>query len=115
MKNMKEEKVQIGEFEELVLLVTAILHENAYGVRVMDEIMAQTGRKANISGVHTALDRLEKKGYLSSYLGGATSERGGRRKRYFKVTNLGVQVLDINQRVRNSLFSQIPKVLFDQQ
>ncbi|WP_421877887.1 PadR family transcriptional regulator [Marinoscillum sp.] len=112
MKNMGEEKVQLGEFEELVLLITAILNENAYGVRVMDEIEAQTGRKANISGVHTALDRLEKKGYLKSYQGGATAERGGRRKRFFKVTDLGVQVLEINHQVRNALFSQIPKVLF---
>ena len=108
---MGEEKVQLGEFEELVLLITAILHENAYGVKVLDEIAVQTGRKANISGVHTALDRLEKKGYLKSYLGGATSERGGRRKRFFKVTDLGVQVLEINHRVRNTLFEQIPKVL----
>ncbi|WP_258099906.1 PadR family transcriptional regulator [Marinoscillum pacificum] len=108
---MEEEKVQLGEFEELVLLITAILHENAYGVKVLDEIASQTGRKANISGVHTALDRLEKKGYLESYLGGATAERGGRRKRFFKVTNLGIQVLEINHRVRNTLFSQIPEAL----
>ncbi|MAE85373.1 MAG: PadR family transcriptional regulator [Flammeovirgaceae bacterium] len=108
---MGEEKVQLGEFEELVLLITAILHENAYGVKVLDEIESQTGRKANISGVHTALDRLEKKGYLRSYLGGATAERGGRRKRYFKVTDLGIQVLEINHKVRNSLFNQIPAVL----
>ncbi len=108
---MNEAKIQLGEFEELVLLITAILHENAYGVRVLDEIAVQTGRKANISGVHTALDRLEKKGYLKSYLGGATSERGGRRKRYFRVTELGVQVLEINHQVRNNLFDQIPKVL----
>lgn len=100
--------MQLGEFEELVLLITAILHENAYGVKVLDEIAEQTGRKANISGVHTALDRLEKKGYLKSYLGGATSERGGRRKRFFKVTDLGIQVLEINHRVRNTLFNQIP-------
>lgn len=108
---MKEEKVQLGEFEELVLLISAILHESAYGVRVMDEISEQTGRNVNISAVHTALDRLEKKGYLSSYMGGATAERGGRRKRFFKVTSLGVQVLEINKRVRNALFDQIPKSL----
>lgn len=108
---MSSEKVQIGEFEELVLLVTAILHEEAYGVRVMDELAVQTGRNVNISGVHTALDRLEKKGYLSSYMGGATTERGGRSKRYFKVTDLGVQVLEINRKVRNALYAQIPKVL----
>ena len=61
------ERVQIGEFEELVLLITAILYGNAYGVNVMDEILEQTGRKINISAVHTALDRLDKKGFLASY------------------------------------------------
>ena len=111
---MGESKVQIGEFEEIVLLITAILHEEAYAVKVMEEIKSQTDRKANISGVHTAMDRLEKKGYLQSYMGGATTERGGRRKRFFKVTNLGVQVLEINKRVRNALFDQIPSFVIDQ-
>lgn len=76
-----------------MLLIIAILHENAYGVHFMGEVMNQTGRKVNISAVHTAMDRLEKKGFLSSYMGGATAERGGRRKRYFNVTNLGIQAL----------------------
>ena len=108
---MGEERVQLGEFEELVLMITAILHEQAYGVKVMDEILEQTGRKVNISAVHTALDRLEKKGFLSSYTGGATAERGGRSKRFFKVSNLGIQALQINHRQRNTLFEQIPEVL----
>ncbi|MEM9328976.1 MAG: PadR family transcriptional regulator [Bacteroidota bacterium] len=107
------QRVQIGEFEELVLLVTAILQGEAYGVNVMDEIGRQTGRKVNISAVHTALDRLDKKGFLQSYTGGATSERGGRRKRYFKVTNLGLQAIEINRKLRNSLYDQIPAVVFD--
>ncbi len=106
------ERVQLGEFEELVLLISAILHENGYGVSVMDEIKRQTGRKVNISAVHTALDRLEKKNFLSSYMGGSTAERGGRSKRYFKVTNLGIQAIEINKQMRNELFDQIPKVLF---
>lgn len=110
---MGEERIQLGEFEELVLMITAILHGNAYGVKVMDEISEQTGRKVNISAVHTALDRLEKKGYLSSYTGGATAERGGRSKRFFKVTDLGVKVLEMNHKVRMELFSQIPKVLLN--
>ncbi len=93
------------------MLITAILHGNAYGVSVMDEIHQQTGRKVNISAVHTALDRLEKKNYLSSKVGGATSERGGRSKRYFTVTNLGVQALEINRKVRNDLYEKIPAVL----
>jgi DNA-binding PadR family transcriptional regulator len=61
----------------MVLLITAILHNDAYGVKVMDEIANQTGRKINISAVHTALDRLDKKGFLKSYLVGATAEGRG--------------------------------------
>ncbi len=105
------ERVQLGEFEELVLLITAILNGNAYGVSVMDEISTQTGRKINISAVHTALDRLEKKSFLKSKIGGATSERGGRRKRLFEVTHLGVEAIEINRKVRNALYSQIPDVV----
>ncbi len=114
MNDIGESKVQIGEFEEIVLLVTAILYEDAYAVRVMEKIREQLDRKVNISGVHTALDRLEKKGFLKSNMGGATAERGGRRKRFFSVTELGVQVLEINRRVRNNLFDQIPAVVMDQ-
>lgn len=105
--------IQLGAFEELVLMITAILHGNAYGVKVMDEIQEQADKRVNISAVHTALDRLEKKGYLSSYTGGATAERGGRSKRYFKVTSLGAQALEINQKVRNELFQKIPKAVFE--
>lgn len=104
-------RIQLGEFEELVLLITAILHGTAYGVSVMDEVERQTSRKINISAVHTALDRLEKKGFLKSMTGGATSERGGRRKRYFEVTSLGVQAIEINRQVRNNLYGQIPEVV----
>ena len=104
------ERLQLGEFEELVLLVAAIQHGEAYGVSVMEEISHQTSRKLNISSVHTALDRLEKKGYLKSFVGGATSERGGRRKRLFKVTSLGMQAVKMNRNQRNDLYDKIPEV-----
>ncbi len=107
-------RIQIGEFEELVLLITAILHSQAYGVSVMDAITDQTGRKINISAVHTALDRLEKKGFLKSKVGGATGERGGRRKRYFEVTELGVQAIRMTRKLRNDLYDQIPKVVLSE-
>jgi len=105
-------RIQIGEFEELVLLVVAIVHEEAYGVNVMNEIENQTRRKLNISAVHTALDRLEKKGFLKSSLGGATSERGGRRKRLFEITSLGLSAVEQVRAIRNNLFDQIPTVVF---
>ena len=104
------QRINLGEFEELVFLITAVLHENAYGISVLQEIEAQTGRQINISAVHSALDRLEQKGYLKSYLGGATNERGGRRKRLFSVTASGAKALSDVKEMRNTLYDQIPKV-----
>ncbi|WP_339811791.1 PadR family transcriptional regulator [uncultured Imperialibacter sp.] len=104
------QRINLGEFEELVLLITAVLHDNAYGISVLQEIETQTGRKINISAVHSALDRLEQKGYLKSYLGGATNERGGRRKRLFSVTASGAKALSDVKEMRNTLYDQIPEV-----
>ncbi|MEQ8532874.1 MAG: PadR family transcriptional regulator [Imperialibacter sp.] len=107
------QRINLGEFEELVLLITAVLHDNAYGISVLQEIEAQTGRQINISAVHSALNRLEQKGYLKSYLGGATNERGGRRKRLFSVTASGAKALSDVKEMRNTLYDQIPKVTLD--
>ena len=104
------QRINLGEFEELVLLIVAILHNNAYGVAVMEEIESQTGRKINISAVHSALDRLERKGFLKSFIGGATRERGGRRKRFFQITTAGKGALDFIKEQRNRLHDQIPGI-----
>ena len=106
---MKKEVYQLGELEELVLIIVAILKEEAYGVKVMDEILDQTVRKVNISAVHTTLDRLEKKGFVASFWGGSSSERGGRRKRLFAITAEGSKAIEYVHETRNQLFSQIPK------
>lgn len=113
MNDMKK-VYQLGELEELILMIVAILNKNeeAYGVKVMDEILDQTNRKVNISAVHTVLDRLEKKGFVSSYMGGASTERGGRRKRLFKVTAEGSNAIQHVHQMRNQLFSQIPETTF---
>ena len=104
------QRINIGEFEELVLLVVAILDANAYGISVMEEIVNQTDRKINISAVHSALDRLEGKGFLDSHIGGATKERGGRRKHYFKITVAGQKSLSFIKEQRNKLHDQIPNL-----
>lgn len=104
------QRINIGEFEELVLLVVAILDSHAYGISVMDEIESQTNRKINISAVHSALDRLEGKGFLDSHVGGATKERGGRRKRYFSITVAGQKTLSFIKEQRNRLHDQIPNL-----
>ncbi|MCR9252644.1 MAG: helix-turn-helix transcriptional regulator [bacterium] len=105
-------RLTLGEFEELVLLIVAVLNDNAYGVNVMEEILKQTGRKVNISAVHTALDRLENKSLLSSHLGGATKTRGGRRKRFFTVTKVGLEVIQETRLMRDKLYGQISSLRF---
>ncbi len=100
----------LGELEELILLTVGVLYENAYGVAIKDEIERQVGRKLNISAVHAVLKRLEDKSLISSSMGGATTERGGRRKRLFTLTSLGKKALDQANEVRTQLYNQIPKV-----
>ena len=102
----------LGEFEELVLLTVGILYDNAYGLAITDELANQTGRKSTISSVHKALVRLEGKGFLSSYMGGATQSRGGRQKRLYKLTQSGVRVLQETQELRNTMWERIPKIVW---
>ena len=98
----------LGEFEEIVLLTVAVLGNGAYGVSITNELDEQSGRSVSLSAVHAALHRLEEKGMLSSYLGDATAERGGRRKRLFSVTAQGSQILHEIRSVRERLWSAIP-------
>ena len=101
----------LGEFEELVMLATGILQEGAYGVSITKEIETQTGRTVNIGAVHTALHRLEEKGFLKSKFGQTTEVRGGKRKRIFSLTSPGVKALRESQELRNHMWSLLPKVI----
>jgi DNA-binding PadR family transcriptional regulator len=100
----------LGELEELILLHVGILHPNAYGVAVMDEIEKQAGRDLNISAVHSVLTRLEEKGLVKSQMSDPTEERGGRRKRIFLLTAAGKRTLEEANELRTQLYNQIPKV-----
>ncbi len=102
-------KTILGELEELVLLIVASSIEDVYGVPVMEQLQQQTGRDFTVSAVHTTLYRLEEKGFLSSSVGGATTERGGRRKRLFALTAAGGQVLSDIQQTRTRLWQAIPE------
>lgn len=103
----------LGEFEELALLTVGSLHGDAYGVAIMDEMIKETGRKVNISAVHEVLKRLGKKGFVQSVMGGATQERGGRRKRYFTLTMDGKKAIDNSMQLRMQLYNRIPKMSFN--
>ncbi len=98
----------LGEFEELILLSVAVLDGEAYGVSIAQLITDHSERNVTISTVHNALYRLEEKEMVSSRLGGATAERGGRRKRLFSITAEGQRALDESRELRNRLYQLIP-------
>jgi DNA-binding PadR family transcriptional regulator len=101
-------RVYLGEFEEIVLLVVAMLEGNAYGVSITHEITQQTDREVRLNQVHAALQRLEDKGMVNSRMGDPTPERGGRRKRIFTITAYGQRVLHEIQGVREHLWNLLP-------
>src|ERR1043165_2900112 len=83
----------LGEFEQSVLLAIAHLGETAYGVTIRQEIEKRTRRSVAIGALYTALDRLERKGYVSSTMSDPTPQRGGRSKRHFLMKPAGAGAL----------------------
>jgi DNA-binding PadR family transcriptional regulator len=106
-------KSSLGEFEEVVLLTVAVLYENAYGISIKEDIEKRLSRKVSVGAMRTALSRLEKKGFLRSEFGDATPERGGKRKRFYKVTPHGKKALEQVMETRKKLWEAIPSVAFD--
>jgi PadR family transcriptional regulator, regulatory protein PadR len=102
----------LGEFEELVLLMVAALHDDGYGVTILENLEEKLNKKVNISAVHVALKRLEDKGFVKSRFGGITEDRGGRRKKFYMITALGKKMLDAQYELRTSIYKQIPKISF---
>lgn len=102
----------LGEFEELVLLAVAVINGQAYGVVLKSEMEKHTGRKISLSSIHTALYRLEKKGFVQSNMTTASKVRGGRRKRVYSITASGHQALVNARSLRDSLWTLIPDLKF---
>ncbi len=103
----------LGEFEELVLLTVGILSGEAYGITVMDEIEKHTERRVSISTIHSTLNRLDKKGFIESYVGGASPTRGGRSKRLYRINTAGQHALEKARMQREKLWSLMPKNNFN--
>lgn len=101
---------QLGEFEELVLLVVGFLNDNAYSISIKRELKEKTKRNPSIGALHSALNRLQKKGFIESHEGGATAERGGRRKRFYQITAYGRKALDHSYELRSSLYHSLPSL-----
>ena len=105
-------RTYLGELEEVVLLTAAVLYDHAYAIAIMDEMEKRLNRKVSIGSLQTVLRRLEKKGYLTSEFGEVTKVRGGKRKKYFFVTNFGKKALEAKKEERMNLWGDIPGIAF---
>ena len=102
----------IGEFEELVLLTVAAQHDQAYGVSIKESLEEILDRKVNISAIHVALKRMEDKGLVKGRFGGITSERGGRRKKFYVITIAGKKEVDRQYTIRTGIYHKKTKISF---
>ncbi len=100
----------LGEFELMALLALIRLGEDAYGVPICHEIEKRTGREAALGSVYAALERLEGRGLVTSRLGESTAVRGGRAKRYFRITAQGLREVRQTQRALVNLWSGLPEL-----
>ena len=105
-------KYQLGEFEEIVILTIGILNNRAYSVSIKDEIESRLARSVSFGALHTALKRLEDKGYLKSFAGESTDERAGRPRQYFEITALGKKAMRHTKDTRDELWKAIPKTVW---
>lgn len=103
-------KEYLGELEELILLLILMLKDEAYGLAIRKALNEHANRTVTIGAVHGTVNRLESKGFVESKLGGATDERGGRRKRIFTLTSAGKNLLHKSQDVKVHLWRQIPEL-----
>jgi DNA-binding PadR family transcriptional regulator len=98
---------RIGEFEELTLLAVRALGDDTYAVPIQEFIEEAAGRLVSIGAVYAALARLESKGFVRSTLGQATARRGGKARRLFEVTSLGLKTARDVHRVREKIWAGI--------
>lgn len=107
------EHYKIGEFEELVLLTVGILHGNAYGVTIKDEIEERLHRQVSVGALQITLRRLEKKGFLKSSQGESSEARRGRPKLYFIITPYGKRAIEYTRQTRNALWNALPQFVLN--
>lgn len=103
---------KIGALEELVILLAAALQEEAYAVSIRRAYVQRTNKDISIPAIHTVLKRLEDKGVLRSEESAPTKERGGRKKRIYKITHSGYQLITELRNQREELWTLIPKMSF---
>jgi PadR family transcriptional regulator PadR len=105
-------RTNLGELEEIILLIVASLHDQAYGISIQEELEQQCDRKISISSVHNVLHRLEEKGFLVSNYGDPKPERGGKRRLLFVLTAAGKKAMEDVKNLRDKLWGNVPAIIF---
>jgi PadR family transcriptional regulator len=100
----------LGNFDLMLLLALLRLGDDAYGVTIARVLEEQTGREVVVASVYATLDRLEERGLVTSSLGDPTPERGGRAKRYFRITGAGIREVREAQRALVNLWKGLPQL-----
>lgn len=100
----------LTDFELMLLLATLRVGEQAYGVEIAREVERTGGRRVLLGAAYTALDRLAQRGYVSSIIGDPSPERGGRAKRFFRVTPRGLKAVKDTQRALVALWQDLPQL-----
>lgn len=108
-----DDRSYLGEFELMLLLTVIHLGDEAYGVPISRELERHRRRGVSVGSVYAALERLEGKGLVVSSLGDPTPERGGKAKRYFRITKEGLRQVRQTRRVLTRLWQTIPELKFD--
>lgn len=103
---MANKESYLGEFEHVVLLCIVSLKDNAYGVTIRETLRDSIDREVAIGAIYSTTERLENKGLLTSKKAGATKERGGKAKRYFSITPLGMSMLEQTKKQLETLWQQ---------
>lgn len=107
MKKYRMKEKFLGEFEQMVLLAILKLNDQAYGVAIRELLIVSIEREVSIGALYTTLERLEKKGLLISSQGEATSERGGRAKKFYLVSGQGKQALNRSKQAFETLWQGV--------
>ncbi len=99
--------------EELLLLAIWKLQDNAYGVPIRENVMKSTRKYWSIGAIYDVLDRLSRKGFVTTIIGEPAAERGGKSKRFYKITRHGFEALEEVKAIQNSMWSDLPNLAFD--
>lgn len=100
----------LTDFELMILLAILRVGEGAYGVVIAREIEGTAGRNVQLAAIYAALDRMESRGLVTSALGEPTAERGGKAKRLFEVTPLGLKQVKDTRQALTALWTNLPQL-----